>query len=169
MMVIPIISSYSEKSNSFDFILIMIGITGLLIWILYWMHAEYVRLLTNFQQSGIFEFLQESNFTVKERNTGWNYELDIQGYYNQSFVKLDLIAEKGNIWNKYYLILEGLATDEIRATDEAVQPIQTHLYPERIRLTKYPESKLTLEGHLEEFSKELIEGKTTTNTAQPQS
>jgi len=168
MIIIPLTSSYSEKSNPSDFVLITIGIIGLLIWILYWMHAEHVRLLTNFQQSGILEFLEESDFTIEERSTGWNYELDIQGTYNKCLIKIDVMSEKGNIWNKYYLILEGLATNEIREIDEGTLDVQTYLYPEKIRLTKDTESKSTLEMHLEKFSEELIQEKTTTNTSYPQ-
>ena len=168
LIVIPIISSLSKESSLIDYAFFIAGITVLVAFIVYWVYAEHNRLITNFQSSGVFTLLEDLEFEIKERNTGWNYEFDIQGNFNQCIIMIDTVSEKGNIWNKYYLTLCGITQAEksVKNNDD-VSDIPTYLYAAKIRLTRNTESRAILEEHLEKFSTQLIGKKTTTNTMQP--
>ena len=161
MMLMPIWYSFNSESNTIYFLLLTLALTLLISWIIYWQFAQHKRLTNEFKESGLLTFLINNGFEIKEKATGWNYELNISGSYNNSVINIRLSSEKGNIWNKYFLNFDGIALSDCQPLkSEQEQVVSTNFYPEVIKLTNNRNALTDLKQHLNKFSAELNERNT---------
>lgn len=143
LLAISLASSINE--NVIEFLLVILIPLLLIVGVLYLMYAEYNRLIEALERSSVLDFLNKLKFEVKERNTGWDYELDIQGNLADYQVAIVISKEKGIFWYKYYLNLMGRSKNQLKET----------VYEEPIRLTPTKETQLKLEDGLKKLLQEL--------------
>ena len=136
-------SSINESVT--EFLLVILVPLLLIVGILYLMYAEHNRLIAALERSSVLDFLNKLKFEVKERNTGWDYQLDIQGNLADYQVAIVISKEKGIFWYKYYLNLMGRPKNHLKET----------VYEDPIRLTPTNETKLKLEDGLKKLLQQL--------------
>lgn len=160
-----LVSGTSESSNLKHFAALFFFLSLLYIWIIYWCYNEQRRLYKSLKSSGVLNFLVNQDFRIQERLNGWTYELEIQGYYNNSLVRIDISHEKGTLWQKYFLNLEGVPLSDVEAaTTNGKGQINTFYHHTPVRLIKSDETLCSLKKHLSRFTNSLlIANKTTDN------
>ncbi|QSE98676.1 hypothetical protein [Fulvivirga lutea] len=147
-IIIPLWSSIDLESNLVNLLFLSIFWIGIILWIIYLLYAQHKRLIKDLKETGVYRFLTQHGFKILETSNGWNYIITISGKYQNARINIVLDYEKGNLWHKYYLYLEGLTKLEKK---------QIHQYPKTIKLTKNDTILSDLKYHLEIFATQLNE------------
>jgi hypothetical protein len=156
MILVILLISVNEKTNIKDLLLIIVGFTCLISWILYWGYAKYNRIIACLEKSGVLSFLIQQGFQVRKEKSGLNYEISIQGHIDGCLIIVVVDKRKANIWGKYYLNIFGLPDDQSKWVEaKYLNKDRLKEYKEPVRLTKSTETKSKLEQSIGQFIKEL--------------
>lgn len=146
LMVVPLIISFNSESSILTFISVIIVITLLAIWWVYFQYADHNRMKKGLIESGIYNYLKSLNFNLLENNTGWNYELSFQGLISDYYIIIGFNTEKGNIWHEYFIQLSGTQQSNLQSSN-----IKLEHYKDQIKLTNNAMALSDLKFHLNHF------------------
>ncbi len=156
MIVIILLSSVNEKTDTTDLLMVTIGFTLTISWILYRGYADYEKIIVCLENSGVLNFLIQQGFQVREEKLGLNYEIFIQGQIHGCLIIVTVEKPKGSIWGKYYLTLLGLPDDQLKLAERKYfDKVGIKEYKQRLRLTESAETTAKLDQSMSEFIKEL--------------
>lgn len=160
VVILSILSNSDNNIGDANFIIIT-SLTFLFLgfWMVYWLFAQYNRLLKSFQSNDVSSFLETNGFKVNEHIDGWDHEYSIFGNYNDCMINILLDFKKGNLWHKYYFRIGGISKEnfeKLRQETDVNQGFSLQFYPEKILLTRNPNCVVELKKVLSEFTNELL-------------
>jgi len=71
----------------------------------YWgLYKDYSRKIDLLRKSNIIDFFKSQNFVIKEKFSGWEHSVVILGRYDDFFIQIDLLHDRGVLFNEYYFV-----------------------------------------------------------------